>query len=266
MDNRLDVLQDLENSNLSNSDYNKDFYEAEKSSSEISSKKIIPILMEMFNPKSVVDVGCGTGAFLSEFRKNGLSNTLGIDGPWLDRTLLQIDNNDLLIQNLSEEIKIDKKFDLVISLEVAEHIEQKFAESFVRSLTRLGSVVLFSAAIPFQGGTHHVNEQWPDYWAKLFSNLGYVPVDCIRRKLWNEDIDLIYAQNSIIYIDRKVLHQYQSILDQDPFWGSMPLRLVHPRLYEIRERNKTLGHGGVNRLQKYGVFLMNLITKIDSGF
>ena len=87
--------------------------------------------------------------------------------------------------NLQNPFQINRRFDLVMTLEVAEHLPDTAAANFVESLTQLGPVILFSAAVPFQGGTGHVNEKWPDYWANLFSKHAYVPIDCIREKVWN---------------------------------------------------------------------------------
>ena len=67
---------------------------------------------------------------------------------------------------------MNRKFDLVLSLEVAEHLPSECAEAFVESLVNLGPVILFSAAIPYQGGENHVNEQWPEYWVGVLSGEG----------------------------------------------------------------------------------------------
>jgi len=69
-------------------------------------------------------------------------------------------------------------------MEVAEHLSEARAASFVEDLTALGSVILFSAAIPFQGGEHHINEQWPEYWALMFRGFGYDCADVLRELVW----------------------------------------------------------------------------------
>src|SRR5208283_2885437 len=91
---------------------------------------------------------------------------------------------------------------LAMSLEVAEHLPPQSAKGFVDCLTRLAPVVLFSAAIPFQGENHHVNKQWPDYWVALFKADDYLPIDCIRGKIWGNDrVDYWYAQNMILFVN-----------------------------------------------------------------
>ena len=76
-------------------------------------------------------------------------------------------------------------------------------ERFVADLVALAPVVLFSAAIPGQGGTDHINEQWQDYWARLFAKHDYVALDFLRLKFWNDSrIEWWYRQNIILYVRR----------------------------------------------------------------
>jgi hypothetical protein len=74
---------------------------------------------------------------------------------------------------LDKGISVDRKYDLAISVEVAEHLPPNAADIFIESIVKASDIVLFSAAIPFQGGTNHINEQWPEYWNKLFNKNGY---------------------------------------------------------------------------------------------
>ncbi|MDP1620905.1 MAG: methyltransferase domain-containing protein [Bacteroidales bacterium] len=160
-------------------------------------KEIVPFIMELFNPKSVIDVGCGLGSWLHVFRENGVKTIFGIDGPHLENSLLYIEDNLILRQDLESEITINKKFDLAISLEVAEHLGENSSDIFIKSLTRLSDKIIFSAAIPNQiGGQNHLNEQWPDYWQQKFNNLGFSCKDVFREKFWgNTKIEWWYQQN-----------------------------------------------------------------------
>ena len=101
---------------------------------------------------------------------------------------------------ITRSSRTQSKWEMILSLEVGEHLPKECAETFVYSLTQLAPVILFSAAIPFQGGTQHVNEQWQDYWVKHFQNKGYVAIDCIRNRVWgNERVEVWYAQNILIF-------------------------------------------------------------------
>jgi len=157
--------------------------------------------MELVRPKSVVDFGCGTGTWLAVFSRYGVREILGVDGPWIDHELLEIPSDRFVARDLSKPFYLDRQFDLVLSLEVAEHLPPESAHGFLDSLTRLGPIVLFSAAIPYQGGTGHLNEQWPEYWASLFERRGFNAVDCIRRRVWeNPAVEWWYAQNAILLV------------------------------------------------------------------
>jgi hypothetical protein len=113
---------------------------------------------------------------------------------------------------------------------VAEHLPESRAASFVNSLTNLGPVVLFSAAIPCQGGDGHINEQWPGYWAELFARSGFVAIDCIRSRVWdNEQVAYYYAQNMVLYVSRERLDDYPLLRSEHEKSPAFPRALVHPR-------------------------------------
>lgn len=205
-----------------------------------SANVIVPIVLDLVQPKSVVDVGCGTGEFLSIFRKRGIKNIFGIDGPWIDKKRLRIPKECFQQEDLEKPIHIDKKFDLAVSLEVAEHLSKDSAEIFIKILTDFSPVILFSAAIPFQEGVHHINEQWPDYWIKLFVKKDYVPIDCIRKKIWNnENVSFWYAQNILLFVKENYLKtntEFKKKFEQTEF---SVLPIVHPKLFirKVRKLN-----------------------------
>ncbi len=116
----------------------------------------------------------------------GIDDVLGIDGPWVDDAALKIPLANFRRARLDRPVVADRRFDLAISVEVAEHLPPERATSFIADLTAFAPLVLFSAAIPGQGGTDHVNEQWPGYWSRLFAAHGYRPIDVLRVPLWND--------------------------------------------------------------------------------
>lgn len=180
--------------------YTRDFFDRHLEGSRRSARIVVPIIMELLRPKRVVDVGCGLGIWLRVFRDLGAVEILGIDGNYVDRERLEIDVRHFLPQDLANPPPLDRKFDLAVSLEVAEHLPESSADTFVRYLTDLAPAVLFSAAVPCQGGTNHLNEQWPDYWAARFERRGYRTLDCIRTRIWdNPDVECWYAQNMLLF-------------------------------------------------------------------
>jgi SAM-dependent methyltransferase len=165
-----------------------------------SAKEIVPILIDMFSPKNVIDVGCGLGDWLLVFKDAGAERILGIDGEWVDKEKLYIDEVDFRNTDLTAPVSLDESFDLVICLEVAEHLPASAAKTLVKSLVSLGDTIIFSASVPDQGkGQNHINEQWPSYWADLFSEYDYHFYDIIRDRIWdNPKIHWWYRQNIFV--------------------------------------------------------------------
>jgi SAM-dependent methyltransferase len=161
---------------------------------------IIPLVLTYLpkTAKSVVDFGCGIGTWLKACKENGFDELVGLDGEWCNTDLLfkYINKEQFKYTDLEKPIELEKTYDLVISLEVAEHLSEESADVFVKSLVRAGNIILFSAAFPGQGGDHHLNEQYPSYWKEKFEQYGYIFYDIIRPSIWNNStIDLWYRNN-----------------------------------------------------------------------
>jgi SAM-dependent methyltransferase len=193
---------------------------------------IVPHVVRMLAPRSVVDVGCGLGTWLAVFAGMGVSDFVGVDGEYVEPARLEIPHDRFVAHDLATPLSLGRRFDLAVSLEVAEHLPADRAAVFVASLSDLAPFVLFSAAIPFQGGTNHVNEQWPGYWAGLFEGRGFAPVDCIRREIWSDDrVEWWYAQNTLLFVEEERLGTPLAdgrSLERTPI---SQLALVHPRQY-----------------------------------
>ena len=114
--------------------YNVAFYDA-RTDSLMSARHIVPIVMQLIRPKSVIDIGCGTGAFLSIFNEKGVKDILGVDGTWVKEETLLIQKAFFKAFDLSHPFEIDRKFSLAVCLEVAEHLPEENATSLVKSLT-----------------------------------------------------------------------------------------------------------------------------------
>ncbi len=195
--------------------YSEAFYAGGAEISARSARRVVPCVMQLLapGPESVVDVGCGLGTWLEAFTAAGVGTILGIDGDHVEQRALRIPSRCFLAADLDQPLPmplratggLPRRFDLAVSLEVAEHLPPHRAQGFVEALAGLAPAVLFSAAVPRQGGTCHRNEQWPEYWAALFERLGYETIDCIRPRIWHDpEVAYYYAQNMILYAEPAV--------------------------------------------------------------
>ena len=215
-----------------NNPYTADWYRWNKENARSSARVIVPLVLELVQPKSVIDVGCGTGEWLSVFKEHGVEDICGVDGAYVSRELLEIPEERFIPANLEQPLRINRKFDLIVTLEVAQALPNESAKTFVDSLTGLGPVVLFASPIPHQGGEKHITQEWPEYWAKLFLNKGYVVVDWLRRKIWDhEEVREYYAQNTIMFVEQKYLENQPALRKEYELRGTSQLSIVHPRMY-----------------------------------
>ena len=195
---------------------------------------IVPVIMNVLHPESVIDVGCGIGIFLRVFAENGVKKILGLDGNWVNINLLSkhISLNNFQFIDIEKGFKINEKFDLAVCLEVFEHIESAYAETAVKCLTVLSDIIVFSASIPGQMGQNHVNEQWPEYWIKKFRVYGFNFYDVLRPIFWNnKDLARWYKQNLFLVVK----NGHESMLNEfNKYFDPSIKSLVHPEYYNLR--------------------------------
>lgn len=143
--------------------YNEAFYRSQVHGSVRSAKLVMEALFEYLQPRSVLDLGCGRGGWLAAAGELGATKLVGRDGPWIERSALLSQRIEFESCDMAAEIPVEGRFDMAISIEVAEHLPPSRAESFVDTLCSASDIVLFGAAIPRQGGTGHVNERCQSY-------------------------------------------------------------------------------------------------------
>lgn len=182
--------------------YAGDFYEYIDNGSRNSARCVARYLLSQLRIESLLDVGAGHGAWAAEWQRAGVNSVVAVDGDYVDRNKLAIASDCFIPHDLERPLDLGRRFDLVQSLEVAEHLSASHSDQFVESLVRHGDVILFSAAVPYQGGEHHVNEQLPEYWRAKFARHGYAPYDGIRPHIAAEKAVMPwYRFNSLLYVN-----------------------------------------------------------------
>jgi SAM-dependent methyltransferase len=183
--------------------YDKRFFENTIKFEGPSAKAVTALLIKHFHPKSVIDIGCGAGIYLREFENCGVE-VEGYDGsPAAAAGSLVGDK--IKVHDLTVPLVLDRRFDLVLCIEVAEHLEKEFADVLVDTLCSLGDVLVFTAATPGQGpeSIGHINEQPHQYWIDKFSEKGmiYNPslTDTVRAEMIQEDVVWWVSKNVMIF-------------------------------------------------------------------
>lgn len=220
---------------IDNSIYNHSFYKKQSEMSEKNEicRKILSIFWDSIKINSVCDVGCGLGYWLQACHRlaeerNQSIITIGYDTPNIPEEMLLINRSELMETDLYEPLTTDRRYDLVICLEVAEHLPKERSESLISELTMLGDVVLFSAAVPNQGGRGHINERWLSEWVQMFENNDFAFVDCIRPHIWdNRNIYYLYRQNIAMFVKKGTKQLEQLIKIACPPY----IDIINPDLY-----------------------------------
>lgn len=195
-------------------------------------REIVPEVLRLVPARSVIDLGCGIGAWLSIFREQGVAEAIGVDGDWVDRTRLLIPARDFVAADLRRPFVHEATFDLAVSTETAEHLPPEAAATFVASLTRLAPVVLFSAAAPFVPGNLHLNCQWPSYWVERFAAHDFAAADAIRHRIWtNPRVRWFYSQTMLFFVRRDALARHPSLSAALVGGTNACLDVIHPDYY-----------------------------------
>lgn len=236
---------------MSSTVYTPAFFKGDLAESYRSARRIAPLVLGLVPARSVLDVGCGTGHFLKAFAEAGIADIQGIDGDYVPRDQLAVDPACFRAVDLAQPFDLGRQFDLVVSLEVAEHLPAAAADGFVAALVAHAPVALFSAAIPDQGGTGHLNEQWPRYWAERFAQHGFAAYDVLRPALWPDgEVAWWYRQNCLLFARAETAARLPALAGVAPTPPAL-LDRVHPDLYALRIRERDAADAEFKKLRGY---------------
>ncbi len=198
--------------------------------SQKSAEIISEIVHRKISLKSVLDVGCGVGIWMKKWKERGVSVVHGVDAKWVKDGKFVVPKKWINFHNIEKPFNQGRKYDLVTCLEVAEHIHEEYSEILVDSLVRHSKNILFSAAVPGQGGVHHVNEQFQSYWVEKFEKRGYKAYDIVRPQTWNDErVKFYYSQNCLFLSKSKKDFRKVAIPD-----------VIHPKLLKKKTDYKNL--------------------------
>jgi Methyltransferase domain len=218
--------------------YDDRFLDYAANTSDYAARKVIAALQVLGPIDSILDIGCARGTWLRAWSQAGASEICGVDGHYADTGSLLIDRRHFVPTDLTAELKLGRQFDLVESLEVAEHLPESASGAFVASLVHHSrGLVLFSAAPPGQGGEHHINEQPYDYWRNHFRAWGYRAVDWVRPRLAGDRmVSFWYRYNVMLYVSDQLMSRLPDEVRQRAVPNDKPIADIAPLLFKIRKR------------------------------
>ena len=185
--------------------YNKTYYTYVDKMARESADTIAEVIISNYSPKSVIDIGCGTGAAMDSLRRRGVA-VYGLE--YSSHALAMCKARGLDVEKYDIESgkmpEISMRFDVVLCAEVAEHVKPEFADALVSLASQFADRVLFTAAVPGQGGgVDHVNEQPNSYWVQKFALLGYTYLEeaSLQNRVYLQNMKSasFYAQNLMLF-------------------------------------------------------------------
>jgi len=240
--------------------YDRAFYEEQFDGSLASARVLVGLMTTWFQPDSVLDIGCGRGAWLKAWHEQGVRKLVGVDGPWNDGADMVEPAIEFRATNLEQPLTGTVSFDLAMSIEVVEHLSPEAGVSVVDSLTGTASVVMFSAAFSGQGGVHHVHERYHSHWGMLFRERGFSCFDAFRPRVWTDQrVAPWHRANVFLFVrDGHALANQLSARGITPLSDLGFMDAVHPWLYErwrsheigVRGHIRAIGPGLVRALRR----------------
>jgi hypothetical protein len=216
--------------------YDDLFFSYLEAGSGRSAQTVVPLLHSNLRPRSVADFGCGRGAWLEAWLAVGIEDVLGVDGPYVPSDKLLIRPEAFRAEDLTSALDLGRRFDLVTSFEVGEHLPAAASRAFIDNLCRHAPVVAFSAAVPGQGGEHHINEQPYAFWRELFAANGYRCFDFIRPRIKDSRaVEPWYRYNALLFVADDAVPRLPEPVRATRIADGAPVPDVSPVVFRMRK-------------------------------
>jgi SAM-dependent methyltransferase len=216
--------------------YDRNFFTSISGGSMRSARRLLPMVRDMLHPASVLDVGCGSGAWLAEFMRLGVGDAMGVDGDYVAADTLAIPTERFVPRDITQPFDLGRRFDMALCLEVGEHIPNAASATLVRNVATHAPIVVFSAAVPGQGGQDHINEAPLGFWRDLFRREGYAAFDPFRRAMAGmRDVEPWYRNNVLLYVRDNHLSDLPATVQATALLAGAPIPDVSSPLFRLRK-------------------------------
>jgi SAM-dependent methyltransferase len=217
--------------------YGDDFFAYQQIGSLASARAVAPIVKRNLKPSSILDVGCGAGAWVLAYAESGVGEVVGVDASYVRPDRLLFDPSRFHAINVAGVFRMGRTFDVVQCLEVAEHLEPAASKTLVNNLVAHAPVVLFSAAPPGQGGENHINERPYEYWRDMFQAQGYALFDFLRPQIrLRRSIEHWYRYNMLMFAREDAAAQFSPALAATRIDPRAPVPDLAPLGWRMRRR------------------------------
>ena len=244
--------------------YDDTFFSYIEAGSRRSAAVVAPLLAGALRARSVADFGCGRGAWLRSWLDIGIDDVVGIDGPYVRPDELLVPAERFRHGDLTTALDLGRRFDLVTSFEVGEHLPASASATFVDNLCRHAPMVAFSAAVPGQGGEHHVNEQPYEFWRDHFARQGYRCFDFIRPRIAGaRAVEPWYRYNALLFVADGTVAALPSDVRATRIADGAPVPDVSPLLFRWRKR--ILRHAPRRQVDRLAVLKHRLVLATQAG-
>jgi len=216
-----------------NANYSDTYFDKHELAARSSARQVVPFVMSVLRPTSIADVGCGSGQWTKEFILNGAQKAYAFDAFASPRWGGTANSVEFQKINLEECVADFPDVELVCWLEVAEHLSKFSCKRILHDIVERTDAILFSCAVPGQGGTGHVSERRLSDWVSDFGKVGFCCADVLRPRFWyDKRISWWYRQNTVIFVKENSVASNAILHFQLPTFGGVDL--IHPELFEVK--------------------------------